>query len=178
LGCDQDDDACRERHVARHLEDTERKGRDFESRCPRCGHQAFRVSHPRVRAYRHVWTCACKGCGCDAAELRAVLLKLDIPLACLGSYDGPVKRAVDPDTARRVDLVIRDILAVPHLKPADIRIMLADAQGRKVPAKFGPFVKFAVGLGIGATQAKEAAARWCRPPDCRPPQTGGQGVDH
>lgn len=167
MACDLKPDLCRERHIASRLAAAEPDGPDFEARCPLCNQGGFRVSRAKVRAYRNVWTCArCKGA---ASDLRVALLGLDIPAPCLGIYDGPVQKTIDPDTARRMDLAIRDILATPRLKPADMRIVLAEAQGHKVPEEFKPFVKWATGLGIGKTQAQEAAARWCRPPDCRPP---------
>ena len=179
MACDLGADGCRRMHIAARLDDVEEDGGDYEARCPSCGHRGFRISRARVRTYRNIWTCACSRCKCTPGQLRAVLLGLDILPGCLGTYDGPVQRTVDPETARRMDLAIRDILATPHLKPADMRLVLAEAQGRKIPEEFTPFVKFARSLGIGKTQAQEAAARWgCRPPDSRPPQTGGQDVDH
>ena len=178
MACHLGPDACRAAHIAGVLDDAEQDGADYEARCPVCGHRGFRISHARVRAYRNVWVCNCQRCKCPVGLLRAKMLGRDVSPGCLGTYDGPVQRAVDPEAARRMDLAIRDILAVPHLKPADMRIVLAEAQGQKVPEEFRPFVKWAVSIGIRPTQAKEAAARWCRPPDSRPPQTGGRGVDH
>lgn len=179
MACDLGPDACRTAHIAGVLDGAEQDGTDYEARCPSCGHRGFRISHARLRVYRNVWTCACKRCPCAPGLLRAKLLSLDVPAACLGTYDGPIQRAIDPDAARRMDLAIRDILAAPGLKPSDMRIVLAEAQGQKVPEEFGPFVKWAIGLGIGATQAKEAAGRWgCRPSGSRPPQTGGRCVDN
>jgi hypothetical protein len=176
LACDLAADACRREHIARYLVSPEPDGTDYEAHCPACGHGGFRVSAARVRAYRNVWTCACKLCRCTPGAIRAALLVRDIPAACLGIYDGPVRKDIDPEAARTMSRAIGDILAVPHLRPADMRLMLAEAQGRKVPGEFGLCVKFAVSLGIGKTQAKEAAGRWCRPSDSHP-QTGGGVVD-
>lgn len=175
MACDTAADACRSRHVAAKFPDAEFDGVDFEALCPVCGHRGFRVSHAKVRAYRNVWTCA--RCKASASDLRCALLRLDIPAACLGIYDGPVQKTIDPDAARRMDLAARDILATPRLKPADIRIVLAEAQGHKVPGEFRPFVRWAMGLGIGKTQAQEAAARWCRPAGQSPPLPGAGGRD-
>lgn len=169
--------ACRREHIARWLDEAKADGADYEARCPVCGHSTFRVSEPRVRKYRHIWTCACKErCGCTVGALRVALLKMDIMGWCLGIYDGPVQRQVPPETAARMELVIGDILAVPHIKPAEMRLALAEAQGRKVPGEFGPFVKFCVSIGISRSRAQDLAPRWCRPSDC-PPQTGGAGSD-
>lgn len=168
---------CRSKHIAAHLRDADLDGEDFEAHCPCCGHGGFRISKAKARKYRNVWTCACGRCHCNASALRAALLGLGIPLECLGVYDGPVPKNIPPEVARNLDLAVRDIFAVPHMRPADMRLVLAEAQGRNVPEVFKPFVKFAVSIGIGTTQAKEAAARWCRPPDSRPPQTGGAVVD-
>jgi hypothetical protein len=172
VACYADPLTCRRDHIAARLDDVRQDGTDFEARCPACGHGGFRVSQPtRSRVYRHIWTCACQRCKCSGA-LRGAQLRLGIDADCLGSYDGPIQRDIPPADARRMELAIRDILAVPGLKPADIRIMLAAAAGRKVPDDFTGFVRFARELGISKTQAQEAAARWCRPPDCRPPNRG------
>lgn len=176
LACHSDPDACRREHIARRLDGAEKDGTDYEARCPICGHKTFRVSKPRIRMYRHVWTCACKRCGCTASKLRVALLKLKIMGWCLGVYDGPVERKVQPDAAARMELVISDILATPHLKPAEMRLALAEAQGQKVPDAFGPFVKFCVSIGISRSRAQDLAPVWCRPTD-GPPQTGGAGSD-
>ena len=172
MACDLDADTCRAKHIAGRLDGAESDGGDYEARCPACGHGGFRISAARVRAYRNVWTCACKRCRCSPGAVRVKLLGRDIPAACLGLYDGPVRKDIDPETARAVNRAIEDIYAVPHLKPADMRLMLAEAQGRKVPGEFGQLVKFAMSLGIGKTQAKEAAGRWCRPSDSHPPNGG------
>lgn len=172
-----DPTTCRREHIAPCLADTQPDGIDFEARCPVCGHGGFRISSPTRSNYPHIWTCACKRCGCKPGGLRVALLQQGVPSNCLGSYGGPVAKSIHPETARKMDLAISDILATPHLKPADMRVILAEAQGQKVPDDFTGFVKFARGLGIGKTQAQEAAARWgCRPSDCRP-LTGGGVVD-
>lgn len=170
--------ACRRDHIAGLLLDAEQDGSGFEARCPECGHPGFRVDRPtRSTRYRHIWTCACGRCKCKAGTLRAALLRLGISRDCLGAYDGPVQHDIQPETARRMDMAIRDILAVPGLKPADIRIMLAEAQGAKVPDDYTGFVKFARQAGIGHQQAYEAARRWVgRPSDC-PPSNRGEVVD-
>lgn len=172
---------CRREHIARRLEDAEQDGEDFEARCPVCGHGGFRISKAAIRKYRHIWTCACKRCGrgrgCSAGILRVYLLRLDVAPGCLGLYDGAAAKEIGGEVARLMDRAISDILATPRLRPADMRLVLAEAQGRKVPDEFKEFVKFARSLGVGKTQAQEAAARWgCRPPDC-PPLTGGGVVD-
>lgn len=174
MACKLNPDTCRGKHIASRLNDAERRSADWEARCPICQHSTFRVSVPRVRKYRHIWTCACKGCGCTAGAIRVALLKLGIMGWCLGVYDGPVERKVAPEIARNVDLVLRDIWATPHLKPADMRLALAEAQGHEVPTEYRPFIKFAMSIGISKTRAKEAAEDWCRPSDGRP-HTRGAG---
>jgi hypothetical protein len=92
---------------------------------------------------------------------------------CLGDYSGPEK-TFDEDAARKLALAVDDILATPGFRPADIRILLAEARGQKAPSEFTEFVKFAKRIGIGKTQAQEAAARLCRPSDCPPSNRGGR----
>jgi hypothetical protein len=175
--CESDPDSCRRMHIAARLADAEPDGADFEACCPVCGHGGFRVSHPtRSRRLRNVWTCACKRCkGRCEASLRGELLRLDISPACLGTYDGENNRDIPPDTARAMDRAISDILAVPGLKPADMRIMLAEARGQKIPTEYAEFVKFAKDAGIGHQQAYEAARRWVGRPSGCPPSNRGEG---
>ena len=175
---------CRHKHVAAPLGlvPNPRRPGDFEGTCPECGHGGFAFSAPdRSRTLRSMWSCNCKKCnrgrGCLPGVLRAALLRLGISARCLGDYDGSGGKEVPAETARKLQLAVSDILAIPHLKPADMRIILAEAQGQKVPEEFRPFVKFDISLGIGKTQAQEAAARWgCRPSDSRP-QTRGAVAD-
>jgi hypothetical protein len=72
-----------------------------------------------------------------------------------------------------LEQAVDDILTAPRLKPSDMRVILAEARGHKVPAEFGPFVKWAMALGMGRSQAYDAAARWCRPADISPPSGRG-----
>lgn len=157
--------SCRADHVAVKLAGAERKGTDFEAKCPSCGHGGFRVSQPSRSHYRHVWTCACRLCRCSAADVRSALLAAGVLPGCLGAYGSHPKAGTDPAASARIEQAARDIIAAPGLKPADMRIVLAEALGEKVPTDFRPFVKWAVSIGIGRTQAYEAAARWCRPAD-------------
>lgn len=107
--------------------------------------------------------------------MRAALLALGIMPGCLGRYAESVKASTDPDMAARLDAASADILAMPGLKPADIRIILAEARGQKAPGEFREFVKWAQSIGIGRSQAYEAAAFWCRPSDVSP--LPGRGVE-
>ena len=181
MACDLEPDACRTKHVAERLARTEQDCGDYEAQCPVCGHGGFRISAARVRAYRHIWTCACKRCGggngCSGADLRGALIKLGITADCLGNYNGGAQKEISPEAARRMNLVISDILAAPHLKPSDMRIALAEAQGRVIPEEYAAFVKFAKGIGIGHQQAYEAARRWLGRPSGSLPLTGGGVVD-
>ncbi|HEX3957775.1 MAG TPA: hypothetical protein VHZ03_14250 [Trebonia sp.] len=181
MACDLDPDACRTKHIAERLARAEQDGSDYEAQCPACGHGGFRVSAARIRAYRHIWTCACKRCGggngCSGADLRRELIKLDIPAGCLGIYNGGTQKEISPEAARRMNLTISDILAAPHLKPSDMRIALAEAQGRTIPTEYAAFVKFAKEIGIGHQQAYEAARRWVSRPSGSHPLTGGGVVD-
>ena len=174
MPCGLSPNQCRRDHVAGCLEDAEADGTDFEARCPNCGHGGFRISQPtRSRSLRHIWTCSCKRCKCSPGAIRAALLQLDISRACLGSYDGNAPKDIRPEVARNQSLAIRDILATPHLRPADMRLILAEASGHEVPTETNPFVKFAMAQGVGRRQAYEAATRWCRPSDCHPKPRGG-----
>lgn len=155
------------------LRDAEEDGGDWEARCPACDHGGFRVSAPTRSRYRHIWTCACKRCKCDEVLLRSALLRLGVLPACLGRYGMHPKAGNDPVMAQAIEQAARDILDAPRFKPADIRIVLAEALGEKVPTEFRPFVKWATGIGIGRTQAYEAAVRWCRPSDWSSSPEGG-----
>lgn len=179
LACGASPATCRRDHIAPHLDSAEPDGEDFETRCPACGHGGFRVSQPtRSRRLRHVWTCACPRCKCPAGAVRSVLLQLGIAAGCLGSYDGDSAKEIPADIARAMDLAISDILATPGLKLQDVRLVLAEAQGRKIPENdYSEFVKFAKSIGLAHQQAYEAARRWVSRPSGRPPQTGGRVVD-
>lgn len=178
MTCGLSPSTCRRNHIAPQLKNAEADGGDYEAPCPACGHGGFRISQPtRSRSYRHIWTCACRRCKCSPGVVRVALLKLDIDMGCLGLYCGNSPTAVQPEAARRMDRVISDILAAPHLKSADVRLALAEAQGRVIPEEYREFVRFAKDIGISQQQAYEAARRWVgRPSDC-PPLTGGGVVD-
>jgi hypothetical protein len=74
-----------------------------------------------------------------------------------------------------LEQAVDDILAAPRLKLADVRVILAEARGQKAPAEFRPFVKWAMSIGMGRSQAYDAAARWCRPADSS--SSGEEGVE-
>lgn len=156
------------------LRDAEQDGTDWEARCPVCGHGGFRISQPGRTRYRHIWVCNCRRCRCDAADVRAALLALGVMPGCLGVYGTLRKASTDPNLGCALEAAARDVLCAPGLKPADIRVVLAEALGEKVPADYRGFARWAMSIGIGRTQAYEAAARWCRPPDESPPP--GEGV--
>lgn len=176
MACDLGADACRRKHIASRLDDAEEDRGDWEARCPVCHRGGFRVSRPtRSRRLRHVWTCA--GQRCSAGDIRLALLKLDISIGCLGVYDGDNAKTVPADVARDMDRTITDILATPGLKLQDVRILLAEAQGRKIPGTYAEYVKFAKSIGIAHQQAYESARREFGRPSDSPPQTGGEVVD-
>ena len=185
MACHTHSGPCRGAHIARPLGliPNPRSPGDFEGPCPECGHGGYALSAPTRSKYRNIWSCNCRRCnngkGCPPGVIRQAMLRKGINPWCLGSYDGAGPRAgIDPEAARRMDQAISDILAVPHLKPSDMRIVIAEAQGAKIPGDFTGFVKFARGLGIGKTQAQEAAARWgCRPSDLSSPHPGEGVVD-
>lgn len=171
MGCLAPADRCRADHVAARLAAPERDGTDWEAKCPSCHHGGFRVSQPSRSHYRHIWACACRRCKCSPADVRSALLAAGVMPGCLGSYGANGSTGTDPAAAARLQQAVDDILAAPGLKPADIRIVLAEARGQKVPGDYGTFVKWAMGIGIGRSQAYEAASRWCRPADS--PSPGG-----
>ena len=180
MDCRLDPARCRRDHIAPRLDGAEEDGGDYEADCPVCGHGGFRISRPsRSNRLRHIWTCNCGRCGgtCAPRDIRDALLSLGVGRACLGAYDGNAPKAISPDAAKRQELAIRDIIATPHLKPADMRLVLAEALGWKLPEDYTEFVKYAKRAGVGHQQAYEAARRWIsRPSDC-PPLTGGEVVD-
>lgn len=173
MACGSSLTACRAQHIAPHLSDAEQDGTDYEARCPVCGHGGFRISEPSRSRYRHVWTCACRRCRCDPAALRSALLKLGALPGCLGNYGIKERTGFDLAAATQLAQAVDDILTAPHLRPSDMRIILAEARGQKVPADFRTFVKWAMSIGIGQRQAYEAAARWCRPSGSSSSPEGG-----
>jgi hypothetical protein len=173
MGCQLAPDQCRAQHIAPRLRLAEPDGTDWEARCPLCGHGSFRVSVARERRYRHVWTCACKPRHCEAPEMRAALLALGVMPGCLGDYGTYARPVRDPAASARLEQAVRDILAAPHLRPSDMRIVLAEALGDKIPAESRSFVPWAMRIGIGRRQAFEAVARWCRPADSSSSPEGG-----
>jgi hypothetical protein len=169
-------DQCRAKHIASRLRGACQDGTDWEARCPVCGHAAFRVSAARERRYRSIWTCACKPRHCTPEAMRAALLALGVMPGCLGIYGTFAKASTDPNMAAALEAAARDILCAPGLRPSDMRIVLAEALGAKVPCDKRAFVHWAQTIGIGRRQAYEAADRWCRPPDGHPSR-GGEGQD-
>lgn len=176
MPCGRGFDLCRAEHIAVKLRDYRQVGTDWEARCPVCGHPTFRISRADNKRYRHVWTCACKPRHCQPETMRAELLALGIMPGCLGLYAASAKAGTDPDMATRLDAITADILAAPGLRPSDMRILIAEARGQKVPGDKRAFAKWAQTIGIGRRQAYEAADRWCRPPDGHPSR-GGQVQD-
>lgn len=172
MACGSTAEQCRAAHIASKLRDAEQDGTDWEARCPVCGHGGFRLSQPSRSRYRHIWVCACRRCKCDPAAIRAELLRADVMPGCLGSYGTLAKASTDPNMAADLEAAARDILAAPHLRPSDMRIVLAEALGAKVPDDYGTFVKWAMELGISRTRAYEAATRWCRPSGGHPSRGG------
>jgi hypothetical protein len=165
MGCPVGPHQCRAKHIAPKLRDVVPDSGDFEARCPVCGHKTFRISAPKQARYRHIWTCACKRCKCSASQLRAAQLAAGIAPGCLGSYGASSKTPADPAVMAMLVQAVDDILSAPRLKPSDIRIILAEAKGQKVPTDPKAFVPWAISIGIGRRQAYEARDRWCRPAD-------------
>jgi hypothetical protein len=175
---------CRGTDIARvlRLVPNKRSPGDWAGDCPACGHGGFALSQPTLTKMRNIWSCNCKTCnggkGCPARITRVAMIGKGIPAGCLGTYIGKDHAEIQPEAARLMTQTIDDILAAPGLKPADIRIALAEARGRKIPEDFAEFVLFAISIGIGRASAYSTAARWCpgsRPSDEYPPQTGGEG---
>lgn len=162
MDCDRDSARCRADLAGLFsLVPNPRSLGDYEGRCPECGHGGFGLSAPtKNRSLRHIWKCNCQRCRCPAGDIRAAMLKAGAGMACLGDYDGPAK-SIDEEAARKLERIVRDILSVPGLKPAEVRIALAEGLGRKVPTEYGEFVTFAMDAGVGRSQAYEAAKRNC-----------------
>jgi hypothetical protein len=157
LACQLTAARCRAECIASHLAEAESDGFDFEARCPVCGRGGFRISEPRSPRLRHVWTCAANRC--PAGAIRGALLRSGIGVGCLGGYDGANAKEVPADVARAMDRAISDILNCPKLKLQEVRLLLAEAQGRKFPDDYTEFVRFAKGIGLAHQQAYEAARR-------------------
>lgn len=181
LACHATPDACRREHIARRLDGAEADGSDYEASCPVCHHGGFRISRPTRSRYRNIWVCSCKRCRCTPGAIRAAMLRRDISRHCLGEYSGSDRKGIDLESAQRLALAVRDILSTPQLPPADIRLVLAEAEGQVIPEpvqgeKKRPFVNFAIANGVSERQAYEAFDRWSRPAAC-PPLTGGGVAD-
>ncbi len=152
------------------LEESSTKRGQFEGRCPECSRDSFSIKGPDKSKLLHIWTCAASK-SCSAEIIRAAMLRRGIQPGWLGGYGSKVSN--DPHLAARVEAAVRDIIAAPGLKPADIRIVLAEALGLEVPGDYRAFIGFAQSIGIGRTQAYEAASRWaCRPSGSPPPEGG------
>jgi hypothetical protein len=174
--CGLDLGTCRRVDIAAvlNLEPNPRSPGDFEGKCPECGHGGFALSQPTLTKMRNMWSCNCKRCGtrgCLAKVVRLAMIRQGVPAACLGTYIGTEKTEISQEEARLMAQTIDDILAAPGLKPADMRIALAEARGRKVPTDYHEFIPFALSIGVGRSQAYEAGKRECE----YPPQTGGDG---
>jgi hypothetical protein len=175
VACRRADDQCRAQDIARYLRDARQDGNDWESRCPLCDHKSFRVSAPERTRWRNIWTCACKGHPkCDGGSLRAELLRLGIRPACLGNWAIDLKPAADTVAAAELRETVDMILNWPGLDPSEMRFMLAEARGDKIPDDYREFARFAQGIGIGRRNSYNLAERNCRPSGCLPP---GGGVE-
>lgn len=175
MACSASPQRCRAEHIAPKLRDAKQDGGDWEAKCPICGHPSFRVSKPDRSGYRNIYTCACKRCRCKP-KLRAAVLGAGVLPGCLGSYGASGGQASpDPAAVAVLTQSIDDILNAPGLRPSDMRIILAEARGQKVPTERKPFIPWAMSIGIGRRQAYEAAERWCRPAGSSPPLPG-EGV--
>lgn len=173
MGCPRTPQQCRAADIAAKLRDAAPDGTDWEARCPVCRHPSLRVSKPERSAYRNIWGCACKHCKCDRAAIRAALLALGILPGCLGSYGAHGSTGIDPAKVAAMEQAVDDILCAPGLRPSDMRIILAEARGQKVPLDRRAFVPWAMSIGVGRRQAYEAAERWCRPADSSSLPGGG-----
>lgn len=167
LGADQ----CRADHIAARLSEAEQDGTDFEARCPVCRHGGFRVSRPEKARWRNIWTCACKRCRCDAAAIRAELMRLGARSGCLGGYGMDLKAGADPVAAAALREAVNLVLSWPGLDPSMMRLILAEARGDKIPDGYGEFAKFARSIGISRRHSYDLAAEHCRPSDS--PLPGG-----
>jgi hypothetical protein len=177
MTCPSEADRCRAEHVAPKLSDAEQASADYEARCPVCRHGGFRISHASKSRYRHVWVCACRRCHCGPAAIRAELMRLGVRPGCLGGYGIDLKPATDPIGAAKLKEAVDLVLGWPGLDQSEMRIILAEARGDKVPDEYREFVRFAKGIGIGQANAYKVAGKMCRPPDC-PPPPGEGGVDN
>lgn len=176
MACGSTAGQCRALHIAPNLRDATQDGTDWEAKCPVCGHGGFRLSQPSRSRYRHIWVCACRRCKCSPDAIRAALLALEITPGCLGSYALDLKPASDPVAAAELREAVDLILSWPGLDASQVRIILAEARGDKIPDDYSGFVRFAKGIGIGQANAYKVAAKHCRPSGC-PPPPGEGGVE-
>ncbi len=174
MACGSKAEQCRAEHIALELRGAGQDGTDWEARCPLCGHGGFRISTAKVRSYRHVWTCNCKRCRCgDPAALRSALLKLGITPGCLGVYAMDLKPAADPIAAAALREAVDLILSWPGLDPSEMRLILAEARGDKIPDDYSGLAKYGQSIGISRAHSFRMAAKLCRPPDASSSPEGG-----
>lgn len=164
---------CRTQHIAAKLRDAEPDGTDYEARCPVCNHGGFRISKAKAKSYRHVWTCNCRRCRCDPVAIRAALLALGISRSCLGNYVLDLKPAADPVAAAALREAVDLILNWPGLDPSEMRLMLAEARGDKIPDDYSGLAKYGQSIGISRAHSFRMAAKLCRPPDASSSPEGG-----
>lgn len=184
-GCRDAPFTCLRDHIAKHLglKPNQKKPWEFTGKCPCCETRGFGIKagdHARL-----VWNCAIGKC--DPADIRQALAAAGINEAHLGGYASRKLRAKlreeERDPARKL-AAIGELLSDAGLrKGADLRISIAGIIYGGVPQDYRTFRSFAMELaGVGSTQSKDAASRWCRPAgsegstSCQPRQSAGQGT--
>jgi hypothetical protein len=165
-GCRDAPFTCLRDHIAKHLglKPNEKKPWEFTGKCPRCDTRGFGIKagdHQRL-----VWNCYFGKC--DAADIRQALIAAGINEAHLGGNAVRKLRAKlqeeERDPVRKL-AAIGELLSDPGLRNgADLRISIAGVIYGEVPRDYRSFRSFAMELaGVGSTQSKDAACRWCRP---------------
>lgn len=164
MACRADPGTCRRDHIARPFRGAEYGERGFDATCLVCGHDTYRCQAPdRSRSLRHIWTCACKRCGCDGTRLRAAMLQAGIDPGCLGSYSGDTATTADPDRARRIEQAALDVLALQGQPIGFIKLILAEAVHGPAPDGYADLVRWLQDkAGVTRSEAYRTAERWTR----------------
>ena len=136
-----------------------------------CGHGRIQDLEAGLsRKYRHIWTCACKRCGRGAVSRRQSLRVQPAPGRDVPDYlPRPLRRCGSPRGRSRPEVApglwtwpAMPHLAGPRLAWADIRLALAEAQGRKVLDRLHRVREVRQEHRVGHQQAYEAGTALAR----------------
>ena len=167
MACRDQPATCRGRIAERlRLTASKRKPWQYEGRCPACRHGGFAITagDQGHNPPRHVWHCNCHRCRCDPATIREAMLRLGIPVGCLGSYKQRSRTGPPISETSQLRSAMLDVLTDAKIvAPADLKLrMLEVIDGKAAPADWDGFLAFAERAGVQRSKRYTAAARWGR----------------